>query len=89
MSALTDNNHVLEEKRVLVTGGTGSLGKAVFRRFVTGELGTPEHLTVFLREGKRHEMRIDFAVYSSADSVVGHDGIRQILRKAVRLPDQS
>ena len=32
---------VLEGKRVIVTGGTGSLGKVLVRRLLTGELGPP------------------------------------------------
>ena len=51
----------LEGKRVLVTGGTGSLGQTLVRRILTGELGTPENITVFSRdEAKQHYMRLDF-----------------------------
>jgi nucleoside-diphosphate-sugar epimerase len=32
----------LEGKKIVVTGGTGSMGKAFVRRVLTGELGTPE-----------------------------------------------
>ena len=32
---------ILDGKRVLVTGGTGSMGKTFVRRVLTGELGTP------------------------------------------------
>src|SRR3989442_15117466 len=48
---------VLAGKRVLVTGGTGSLGQALVRRLLTGEMGTPEKVIVFSRdEAKQHEM---------------------------------
>lgn len=75
MSALTDNDQMLEGKRVLVTGGTGSLGKAVVRRILTGEMGTPEHLVVFSRdEGKHHQMRVDFAhARAATDEIVYHN----------------
>lgn len=46
---------------MLVTGGTGSLGQTLVRRILTGELGTPENITVFSRdEAKQHYMRLDF-----------------------------
>jgi UDP-glucose 4-epimerase len=52
---------ILDDKRVLVTGGTGSMGKIFVRRVLTGELGTPKKLIVFSRdEGKQHDMRIDY-----------------------------
>jgi FlaA1/EpsC-like NDP-sugar epimerase len=52
---------ILEGKRVLVTGGTGSMGKTFVRRVLTGELGTPRKLIVFSRdEGKQHDMRVDY-----------------------------
>ena len=51
----------LEGKRVLVTGGTGSLGQTLVRRLLTGELGTPAEVTVFSRdEAKQHYMRLAY-----------------------------
>ena len=51
----------LHGKRILVTGGTGSLGQTLVKRILTGELGTPEQITVFSRdEAKQHYMRLDF-----------------------------
>ena len=50
----------LTNKHVLVTGGTGSLGKTIIRRMLTGELGIPRKITVFSRdEAKQHQMRVD------------------------------
>jgi UDP-glucose 4-epimerase len=52
---------ILEGKRILVTGGTGSMGKTFVRRVLTGELGTPSKLIVFSRdEGKQDDMRVDY-----------------------------
>lgn len=48
-------------KCVLVTGGTGSLGRAVVRRLLSGEMGRPAKILVFSRdEGKHHQMKLDF-----------------------------
>jgi FlaA1/EpsC-like NDP-sugar epimerase len=52
---------ILEGKRILVTGGTGSMGKTFVHRVLTGELGTPRKVIVFSRdEGKQHEMRVSY-----------------------------
>ena len=49
----------LDGLRVLVTGGTGSLGNAIIRRIMTGEMGRPNKVLVFSRdELKQHEMRV-------------------------------
>ena len=46
---------------VLVTGGTGSLGRAFVHRVLTGALGRPKKVIVFSRdEAKQHEMRMDY-----------------------------
>jgi len=50
-----------EGKTVLVTGGTGSLGRCLVDRLLTGELGKPERVVVFSRdEAKQHEMRLSY-----------------------------
>ena len=52
---------IFEGKRILVTGGTGSMGKTFVRRVLTGELGTPEKVIVFSRdEAKQHDMRMSY-----------------------------
>lgn len=52
---------VLDGKRVLITGGTGSLGQSVVRRLLAGALGRPARITVFSRdEAKQHYMRQDY-----------------------------
>ena len=53
---------IVENKTILVTGGTGSLGKVLIRRLLSGgEIGTPKKIIVFSRdEGKQHDMRVDY-----------------------------
>lgn len=51
----------LDGKRVLITGGTGSLGQRIVRRILTGEMGSPVRVTVFSRdEAKQHYMRLAY-----------------------------
>ncbi len=52
---------ILDGKRILVTGGSGSMGKTFVHRVLKGELGTPQKVIVFSRdEAKQHEMRVSY-----------------------------
>jgi FlaA1/EpsC-like NDP-sugar epimerase len=52
---------MLTDKRVVVTGGTGSLGQALVRRLLEGDAGLPAEVVVFSRsEALQHEMRLGF-----------------------------
>ncbi|MBP9664967.1 MAG: polysaccharide biosynthesis protein [Pyrinomonadaceae bacterium] len=71
---------ILEGKRVLVTGGTGSLGQTLVRRILTGEAGTPARVTVFSRdEAKQHYMRLDFMNREMATDDVIYQNSRDLL----------
>lgn len=49
---------MFEGKRILVTGGTGSMGRVLVRRILSGELGAPAKVIVFSRDdAKQHDMR--------------------------------
>ncbi|HEX9961404.1 MAG TPA: polysaccharide biosynthesis protein [Pyrinomonadaceae bacterium] len=65
----------LEGKRILVTGGTGSLGQTLVRRLLTGEMGMPARITVFSRdEAKQHYMRLEYLHKRTAtDDVIYQD----------------
>lgn len=55
---------ILDGQRVLVTGGTGSLGHVLVRRLLDGEVGKLDSVTVFSRsEAKQHAMKMDFVEY--------------------------
>ncbi|MDH4128398.1 MAG: polysaccharide biosynthesis protein [Spirochaetota bacterium] len=50
-----------EGKRVLVTGGTGSLGKVLVHRLLSGSAGTPKKIIILSRdEAKQHFMRVEY-----------------------------
>jgi UDP-glucose 4-epimerase len=52
---------ILQDKVVLVTGGTGSMGKTFVRRVLAGDLGVPKKVIVMSRdEAKQHEMRMSY-----------------------------
>jgi len=52
---------IFQDKTILVTGGTGSMGRTFVHRVLTGELGTPKKIIVLSRdEAKQHEMRMSY-----------------------------
>ena len=67
-------------KRVLVTGGTGSLGQAMVRRMLSGEMGTPARVTVFSRdEAKQHDMRLSYLHRKAATDDVIYRNFEDLL----------
>jgi len=72
---------MLTDKRIVVTGGTGSLGKVLVRRLLSGELGRPKQITVFSRdEAKQHEMRLAYQQRLFATDEVIYHNFEQLLR---------
>jgi UDP-glucose 4-epimerase len=70
----------LTGKRILVTGGTGSLGKTLVKRLLTGEMGRPERITVFSRdEAKQHYMRLEFMHRETATDDVIYQNSQELL----------
>jgi FlaA1/EpsC-like NDP-sugar epimerase len=71
---------MLEGKTVLVTGGTGSMGKTFVRRVLTGELGTPRKVIVLSRdEAKQHEMRMAYLHRRVATDEVIYENFMKVL----------
>jgi len=53
--------NVFDGKAVLITGGTGSLGKVLTRRILSGAHGRPRKIVVLSRdEAKQHAMRLEY-----------------------------
>jgi UDP-glucose 4-epimerase len=70
----------LEGKRILVTGGTGSLGQTVVKRLLGGEMGKPARITVFSRdEAKQHYMRLDYMHRKTATDDVIYQNSQDLL----------
>ena len=66
---------MLTGKNIVVTGGTGSLGKVLVRRLLSGEMGLPKQITVFSRdEAKQHTMRLAYEHRRVAtDEIIYHN----------------
>ncbi len=75
-----EETEILEGKRILVTGGTGSLGKSLVKRILGGSLGKPESVTVFSRdEAKQHYMRLEFLHKNAATDDIIYQNSRETL----------
>ncbi|HXA19331.1 MAG TPA: polysaccharide biosynthesis protein [Thermoanaerobaculia bacterium] len=71
---------ILDGKRVLVTGGTGSLGATVVRALLRGDMGRPARITVFSRdEAKQNDMRLSFLNRPAATDEVIYANLQQVL----------
>lgn len=72
---------MLTNKAVLVTGGTGSLGKVLVRRLLSGELGRPARILVLSRdEAKQHAMRLEYQKRGTATDEVIYRNFEQLLQ---------
>jgi UDP-glucose 4-epimerase len=71
---------MLAGKRIVVTGGTGSLGKVLIRRLLTGEIGLPKKILVFSRdEAKQHAMRVEYMNQRAATDEIIYRNFEQLL----------
>lgn len=59
-------------KKILITGGTGSLGKVLLRRLLSGDAGSPAQIVVLSRdEAKQHQIRVEYQHrYAATDEVI-------------------
>ena len=71
---------MFQGKRILVTGGTGSMGKTFVHRVLSGEQGTPKKVIVFSRdEAKQHDMRMGYLHRAAATDEVIFNNFRNVL----------
>lgn len=71
---------IFSDKRILITGGTGSLGKVLTRRLLAGELGVPQKVIVFSRdEAKQHAMRMEYMKRANATDDIIYQNFRELL----------
>ena len=72
--------NLFDGKRILITGGTGSLGRVLVRRLLSGEMGDPERIIVFSRdEAKQHYMRLEYQKLSVAtDEVIYRNFLQKV-----------
>jgi UDP-glucose 4-epimerase len=73
-------NRFLEGKRILITGGTGSLGKVLTRRILSGEAGRPAKVIIFSRdEAKQHFIRVEYENRVAATDEIIYRNFQRLL----------
>ncbi len=71
---------IVEGKRVLITGGTGSLGKVLLRRLLSDRHGRAAKIIVLSRdEGKQHDIRVRYQNARAATDDVIYENFRRKL----------
>lgn len=71
---------ILNDKTILITGGTGSLGKVLVRRILSGEAGQPRRVIVLSRdEAKQHEMRLSYLHRRATTDEVIYENFQHVL----------
>jgi FlaA1/EpsC-like NDP-sugar epimerase len=72
---------MLTGKSIVVTGGTGSLGKVLVRRLLSGELGEPKRIIVFSRdEAKQHDLRLAYQHRLAVTDEVIYNNFERLLQ---------
>jgi UDP-glucose 4-epimerase len=75
-----DKKTLFDGKRVLITGGTGSLGKVLTQRLLSGQYGTPEKIIIFSRdEAKQYLMRLSFRHLKAATEEIIYPNFEELL----------
>jgi UDP-glucose 4-epimerase len=70
----------IEEKRILITGGTGSLGKVLLRRILSGKEGNAKKIVIFSRdEAKQHELRVQYMKKTAPTDEIIYRGFQEKL----------
>jgi UDP-glucose 4-epimerase len=72
---------MLKDKKIVVTGGTGSLGRKLVQRMLSGDHGKPGQIVVFSRdEAKQHAMRLTYQQLGRATDEVIYRDLERILQ---------
>lgn len=72
---------MLTDKNVVVFGGTGSLGKLLVKRILSGECGKPKKLLIVSRdEAKQHFMRLEFQQLAVATDELFYHNYQRVLQ---------
>lgn len=71
---------IFSRKTVLITGGTGSLGKTLVKRLLNCKEGRPKKIIVFSRdEAKQHNMRLEYQFRKSATDEIIYNNFNQLV----------
>ena len=71
---------IFANKTVVITGGTGSLGKVLTRRLLSGDEDLPKKIIIFSRdEAKQHFMRVEYQQKKKVTDEIIYHNFEQLL----------
>ncbi|KJS03923.1 MAG: polysaccharide biosynthesis protein [Peptococcaceae bacterium BRH_c4a] len=71
---------LFDNKVIVITGGTGSLGKVLTRRLLQRELGSPKKIIIFSRdEAKQHAIRVEYQRKRNVTDEVIYDNFARLI----------
>ena len=71
---------IFENKTIIITGGTGSLGKVLTKRILGCKNGRPKKVIIFSRdEAKQHFMRLEYQCKTKSTDEVIYNNFKQLL----------
>jgi len=71
---------MFDNKVIVITGGTGSLGKVLTRRLLEKEFGSPKKIIIFSRdEAKQHAMRVEYQHKKNVTDEVIYDNFARLI----------
>ncbi|WP_407313716.1 polysaccharide biosynthesis protein [Desulfosporosinus sp. SB140] len=71
---------IFDNKVIVITGGTGSLGKVLTQRLLKKELGSPKKIIIFSRdEAKQHAMRVEYQHKGNVTDEVIYDNFARLI----------
>ncbi len=71
---------IFDSKTVLITGGTGSLGKELVKKIMTGKWGTPQKIIVLSRdEDKQYKMKLEWKNMKVATDDVFYHNFEELI----------
>jgi UDP-glucose 4-epimerase len=72
--------NIFQNRTVVITGGTGSLGKVLTHRLLSGSTGTPKKIIIFSRdEAKQHFMRVEYQHKKKVTDEIIYHNFEQLL----------
>jgi uncharacterized protein YbjT (DUF2867 family) len=78
---------LVKDKTVLISGGTGSLGKVLTRRLLNDQSNLPRKIIIFSRdEAKQHFMRVDYQQKTRVTDEIIYEDFRRLVEFPLRLP---
>ncbi|MFY9119515.1 MAG: polysaccharide biosynthesis protein [Syntrophomonadaceae bacterium] len=71
---------LVKDKTVLISGGTGSLGKVLTRRLLTDQSNLPRKIIIFSRdEAKQHFMRVEYQQKTKVTDEIIYEDFRRLV----------